>query len=331
MPEKLYLIDAMAMIYRAYFALISNPLINSKGKNVSAVQGFLGSLVKILEEEKPEHIAVCCDTMAPTFRHKAFPQYKAQRQEIPSDMPWQIDMCKKVVAAMNIPMIECDGYEADDIIGTLARQAEKEKAETYMVTPDKDYMQLVTSKIFVYKPARNVYGNKIADKEIIGIEGVERKFGVHPEKVIDVLGLMGDTSDNIPGVKGVGEKTATALIQQFGSIENMYANIDDISKPKLKENLLVNKEMALLSKQLVTINTNVPLNVNFHNLNKKDVDVDKIVELMAELEDYLGNQQQAFETPGSASTIRRKRSRSASSSRCRSSASTRKPSVSRSA
>jgi DNA polymerase-1 len=284
MPEKLYLIDAMAMIYRAYFALISNPLINSKGKNVSAVSGFLGSLVKILEEEKPEHIAVCCDTSAPTFRHKAFPQYKAQRQEIPSDMPWQIDMCKKVVVAMNIPMIECDGYEADDIIGTLARQAEKEKAETYMVTPDKDYMQLVTSKIFVYKPARNVYGNKIADKEIIGIEGVERKFGVHPEKVIDVLGLMGDTSDNIPGVKGVGEKTATALIQQFGSIENMYAHIDDISKPKLKENLLLHKEMALLSKELVTINTNVPLNVNFHNLNKKDVDVDRVVELMAELE-----------------------------------------------
>lgn len=284
MPEKLYLIDAMAMIYRAYFALISNPLINSKGKNVSAVSGFLGSLVKILEEEKPEHIAVCCDTSAPTFRHKAFPQYKAQRQEIPSDMPWQIDMCKKVVVAMNIPMIECDGYEADDIIGTLARQAEKEKAETYMVTPDKDYMQLVTSKIFVYKPARNVYGNKIADKEIIGIEGVERKFGVHPEKVIDVLGLMGDTADNIPGVKGVGEKTATALIQQFGSIENMYAHIDDISKPKLKENLLLHKEMALLSKELVTINTNVPLNVNFHNLNKKDVDVDKVVELMAELE-----------------------------------------------
>jgi len=284
MPEKLYLIDAMAMIYRAYFALISNPLINSKGQNVSAVSGFLGSLVKILEEEKPEHIAVCCDTMAPTFRHKAFPQYKAQRQEIPSDMPWQIDMCKKVVAAMNIPMIECDGYEADDIIGTLARQAEKEKAETYMVTPDKDYMQLVTSKIFVYKPARNVYGNKIADKEIIGIEGVERKFGVHPEKVIDVLGLMGDTADNIPGVKGVGEKTATALIQQFGTIENMYAHIDDISKPKLKENLLLHKEMALLSKELVTINTNVPLNVNFHNLNKKDVDVDKVVALMAELE-----------------------------------------------
>lgn len=284
MPEKLFLIDAMAMIYRAYFALISNPLINSKGKNVSAVQGFLGSLVKILEEEKPEHIAVCCDTMTPTFRHKMFPQYKAQRQEIPSDMPWQIDMCKKVVAAMNIPMIECDGYEADDIIGTLARQAEKEKAETYMVTPDKDYMQLVTSKIFVYKPARNVYGNKIAEREIVGIEGVERKFGVHPEKVIDVLGLMGDTSDNVPGVKGVGEKTATALIQQFGTIENMYAHIDDISKPKLKENLLLHKEMALVSKQLVTINTNVPLNVNFHNLNKKDVDVEKVVALMAELE-----------------------------------------------
>lgn len=284
MTEKLYLIDAMAMIYRAYFALISNPLINSKGKNVSAVSGFLGSLVKILEEEKPDHIAVCCDTSKPTFRHKMFPQYKAQRQEIPSDMPWQIDMTKKIVRAMNIPLIECDGFEADDIIGTLAKQAEKEKVETFMVTPDKDYMQLVTSKIFVYKPARNVYGNKIADKEIVGIEEVEKKFGVHPGKVIDVLGLMGDASDNVPGVKGVGEKTATVLIQQFGTIESMYENIDDITKPKLKENLLVNKDMALLSKKLVTINTNVPLNINFHNLNKKEIDVDKVVELMAELE-----------------------------------------------
>ncbi len=284
MAEKLYLIDAMAMIYRAYFGLISNPLINSKGKNVSAVSGFLSSLIKILEEEKPEHIAVCCDTAKPTFRHKMFPQYKAQRAEIPSDMPWQIDMCKKVIRAMNIPMIELDGYEADDIIGTLARQAEKEKAETYMVTPDKDYMQLVTSKIFMYKPARNVYGNKIVEKEIVGIEAVHKKFGVHPEKVIDVLGLMGDASDNIPGVKGVGEKTATALIQEYGTIEDLYKNIEKITKPKLKENLLLNKEMALLSKILVTIDTNVPLDVNFHNLNKKDIDVDKVVELMAELE-----------------------------------------------
>lgn len=283
MPEKLYLIDAMAMIYRAYFALISNPLINSKGQNVSAVSGFLSALVKILDEEKPEHIAVCCDTAKPTFRHKAFPQYKAQRAQIPDDMPWQIDMCKKVVRAMNIPMIERDGYEADDIIGTLARQAEKEKAETYMVTPDKDYMQLVTSKIFVYKPARTVFG-KVSDKEIIGIEGVERKFGVRPEKVIDVLGLMGDTADNIPGVKGVGEKTATALIQEFGTIEDLYKNIDKVTKPKLKENLLLHKDMAMLSKELVTIDINVPLDVNFHNLNKKDVDVDKVVELMAELE-----------------------------------------------
>ncbi|MBX7046608.1 MAG: DNA polymerase I [Ignavibacteria bacterium] len=284
MPEKLFLIDAMAMIYRSYFALISNPLINSKGKNVSAVSGFLSSLVKILEEEKPDHIAVCCDTAKPTFRHKMFPQYKAQRQQIPDDMPWQIEMTKEVVRAMNIPLIEVDGYEADDIIGTLARQAEKEKAETYMVTPDKDYMQLVSAKIFVYRPARNVYGNKIAEKDIIGIEGVEKKFGVHPDKVIDVLGLMGDTSDNVPGVKGVGEKTATALIQQFGSIENMYNNIDDVTKPKLKENLLLNKEMALLSKHLVTIHTDVPLHINFHNLNKKEVNVDKVVELMAELE-----------------------------------------------
>jgi len=280
MTEKLFLLDAMAMIYRAYFALIANPLINSKGQNVSAVSGFLGSLVKILEDEKPEHIAVCCDTAKPTFRHKMYKEYKAQRQQIPDDMPWQIEMTKKVVEAMNIPMIECPGYEADDIIGTLAKQAEGEKAITYMVTPDKDYMQLVTSKTFLYKPSKNFY----TDKEIVGIEGVERKFGVTPDKVIEVLGLMGDSSDNIPGVKGVGEKTATALIQQFGSIDEMYRRIDEISKPKLKENLLLHKEMAMLSRTLVTIDVNVPMNFNFHNLNRKEPDVDKINELMAELE-----------------------------------------------
>ena len=222
----------MAMIYRAYFAMISNPLINSNGKNTSAVFGFTNSLIKILEDEKPDHIAVCFDTASQTFRHKEYPLYKAQRQEIPSDMPWQIEKVKEVVKAFNIPMIELDGYEADDIIGTLVRQAEKEQVFSYMVTPDKDYMQLVTDKIFMYKPARNLYGSKMSEVDIIDIEGVKKKFGVPPEKVIEVLGLMGDTSDNIPGIKGVGEKTAISLIQEFGSIENLYSNVDKITKPK---------------------------------------------------------------------------------------------------
>ena len=274
----------MAMIYRAYFAMISTPLINSKGKNTSAVLGFTNSLLKILDEENPEHIAVCCDTSAPTFRHKEFPEYKAQRQEIPSDMPWQIGKVKEIVRALNIPLIEVDGYEADDIIGTLAKQAEKEKVVSYMVTPDKDFMQLVSDKVFMYKPARNLYGSKMSEVDIIDKEGVFKKFGVEPEKVIEVLGLMGDSSDNIPGIKGVGEKTATSLIQEFGSIDNIYKNIDKITKPKLKENILTHKDEALLSHRLVTIKTDVPLKLNFHDLIKKDADSGKILSLFEELE-----------------------------------------------
>lgn len=284
MPEKLFLIDAMAMIYRAYFAMISSPLINSKGKNTSAVFGFVNSLVKLLETEKPDHIAVCFDTASPTFRHKAFPAYKAQRQEIPTDMPWQIDKVKEIVKAFNIPMIELDGYEADDIIGTLVKQAEKEDVLSYMVTPDKDYMQLISDKVFMYKPARNLYGNKQSEVEIVDIEGVRKKFGVEPDKVVEVLGLMGDTSDNIPGIKGVGEKTAASLIQEFGSIKNMYANIDKITKPKLRENILTYKDDALMSEMLVTIKTDVPLKINFHNLNKTEADSKLLASIFEEME-----------------------------------------------
>lgn len=284
MSERLFLIDAMATIYRAYFAMISHPLTNKEGKNTSAIYGFLNSIIKIIDEEKPEHIAVCFDTQAPTFRHKEFPEYKAQRQEIPTDMPWQIDKVKEVVRAMNIPLIELDGYEADDVIGTLVKQAEKEKVNSYMVTPDKDYMQLVSEISFLYKPSRSVAGGKYSEFEIVGIEGVKKKFGVTPDKVIDVLGLMGDASDNIPGVKGVGEKTAMALIQEFGSIENIYANIEKITKAKLKENLLTYKKDAFLAKYLVTIKTDVPLKINFHQLNRKEVKFQDLVGLLEELE-----------------------------------------------
>lgn len=284
MPEKLFLIDAMAMIYRAYFAMISTPLINSKGKNTSAVFGFTNSLIKILDEEKPDHIAVCFDTAVPTFRHKEFPLYKAQRQEIPTDMPWQITKVKEMILAFSIPMIELDGYEADDIIGTLVKQAEKEKVLSYMVTPDKDFMQLVSDNIFMYKPARNLYGSKMSEVEIIDREGVKKKFGVEPGKVVEVLGLMGDTSDNIPGIKGVGEKTAMSLIQEFGSIENIYDNIDKVTKPKLKENILANRDNAFMSHMLATIRTDIPLKINFHNLTKKDADIKKLVSLFEELE-----------------------------------------------
>lgn len=284
MTQKLFLFDAMAMIYRAYFALIGSPMINSKGKNVSAIYGFINSIVKIIEDEDPNYIAICSDTEKPTFRHKMFPQYKAQRMEIPTDMPWQIEKIKDVIKAMGIPLLTVDGYEADDIIGTLVKRAEKEKVLSYMVTPDKDFMQLVTDKIFLYKPARVAFGQR-KDVEIVDIAAVRTKFGITDcHQVIDMLGLMGDTSDNVPGVKGIGEKTAMALIQEFGSIENIYKNIDRISKPKLKENLLENKEMAFLCRKLVTIETNAPVKIDFHTLKRRDIDQNKFLELLTEFE-----------------------------------------------
>jgi len=283
MAERLFLIDAMAMIYRAYFAMIGRPLKNPKGDNVSAIYGFVNSLVKILEEEKPDHIAVCFDTEKPTFRHKEFPAYKAQRAEIPDDMPWQINEVKEIVRMFNIPSIELDGFEADDIIGTLVKQAEKEKVESYMVTPDKDYMQLVSDFSFMYKPSKTSTGNRVADVEIVKAEQVKIKFGVTPDKVIEVLGLMGDTADNIPGVKGVGEKTAIALIQEYGSIDNIYKNIDRITKPKLKEILVKDKDNAYKARYLVTIKTDVPLSENFHHLNIKEPEREKLTQRFEEL------------------------------------------------
>lgn len=284
MSKKLVLIDGMAMVYRAYFALISRPLINKKGMNTSAVYGFVNSLIKILEEEKPDYIAVCFDTEKPTFRHKEYPEYKAQRMEIPSDMPWQIQKTKEVIKAFNIPLIEIHGYEADDVIGTLSHSAEKEGMTTYMVTPDKDFMQLVTKNILMYKPSRSQAGGMVKDVEIIDSEGVKKKFGVTPDAVIDVLGLMGDSSDNIPGIKGVGEKTAIALIQEYGSIDNIYKNIDSISKPKLKEKIINDKNMAMLSKRLVTIKTDVPLDIKLEDLKRQENHPQELAKLFDELE-----------------------------------------------
>src|SRR5579883_3081126 len=193
MAEKLFLFDGMALAYRAYFAFISRPLTNPKGENVSAVYGFVSALIKVIEDEKPDHIAVCFDTKEPTFRHKEYPEYKAQRQAIPDDMIPQLQTIKDVVRAFNIQLIELPGWEADDVIGTLAKMAEKEKVEAYMVTPDKDYCQLVSKLVKVYRPPR--FGNEY---EILDIEGVKKKFGVPPEHVIDYLGLVGDTADNVP-------------------------------------------------------------------------------------------------------------------------------------
>jgi len=284
MPDKLFLVDAMALTYRAYFAFISNPLINSKGKNTSAIFGFTNSIIKILEEEKPDYIAVCFDTDKPTFRHKEYPLYKAQRQEIPTDMPWQIEKIKEVVKGFNISLIEKDGYEADDIIGTLSKRAESENVFTFMVTPDKDFMQLISDKTFIYKPIRNIGGKGSLDAEIIDREGVIKKFGVPAEKVIEILGLMGDQSDNIPGVKGIGEKTALKLILEYGTIDGIYKNIENLQGKKIFENLKAQKNEAYLSKRLVTINRDVPIETDFHTLKISFYDREKLTKLFTELE-----------------------------------------------
>ncbi len=277
--ERLFLLDGMALAYRAYYAFIQRPLTNSKGENTGAVYGFVTFLNRILSQEYPDHIAVVFDTAKPTFRHKAYPEYKATRQKMPEDLSPQIGILKDVVRAYNIPSIELDGYEADDIMGTLARRAEKENVLTFLVTADKDFMQLVTDKVKIYKP-----GKQGTDAEIISFKEVKDKFGVSPDKVIDVLGLIGDTSDNVPGVPGVGEKTAIPLIQRYGSIEDVYKNIDKIPQRGLKAKLESNKELAFLSKKLVTIDTKVPVPVDFHSLRAGKQDTEKLAQLFEHLE-----------------------------------------------
>ena len=277
--ERLYLLDGMALAYRAYYAFIQRPLTNSKGENTSAVYGFVTFLNRILAQEHPEHVAVVFDTAKPTFRHKAYPEYKATRQKMPEDLSPQIGILKDVVRAYNIPSIELDGYEADDIMGTLARRAEREGVLTFLVTADKDFMQLVTDKVKIFKP-----GKQGTDAEIISFKEVKDKFGVSPEKVVDVLGLIGDTSDNVPGVPGIGEKTAIPLIQQYGSIEEVYKNIEKIPQKGLKAKLETNKDLAFLSKKLVTIDTKVSLAIDFHSLRAGKQDTEKLARLFEELD-----------------------------------------------
>ncbi len=277
--ETLFLIDSMGIAYRSYFAFIQNPLINSKGENTSAIYGFVNYLNKILEEQKPDYIAAVFDTEKPTFRHKAYKEYKATRNRMPDDLAASLGYLKDVVKAYNVPVLELDGYEADDIMGTLAKRAEKEKIDTYLVTSDKDFMQLVSHRVKIYRPGK--FGN---EDEIVGEEGVKQKFGVGPDQVIEMLGLIGDTSDNVPGVKGVGEKTALPLIQKYKTIENVLAHISDIPQKGLQEKLRTNKELALLSKQLVTIEINVPIKVDIHHLKAKEKDFPTLIQLFERLE-----------------------------------------------
>ncbi|MFO1486040.1 MAG: DNA polymerase I [Verrucomicrobiaceae bacterium] len=279
MSDRLFLLDAMALIYRAHFAFIKNPIRTSDGVNTSALYGFANTLLDILHNQKPTHLGVAIDTSAPTPRHEMFPAYKAQREEIPEDIAMAIPQVKRLLQAMNIPLLERDGYEADDIIGILASRADKEGLETFMVTPDKDFGQLVTEHVKIYKP-----GRQGSDVEILGVKEVCERWGIErPSQVIDILGLMGDAVDNIPGVKGFGEKTATALIQQFGSIENLLANLDQL-KGKQKEKLEASRDDALLSKKLATIMHDAPFDVQLADLVVKPHDDEALKSFLTEFE-----------------------------------------------
>jgi DNA polymerase-1 len=277
--KKLFLLDAFALIYRAYFAFSKNPLVNSKGWNVSAIQGFCNTLVDLLTKENPSHIAVCFDTASPTERHTDFAEYKANRQEQPEDITFAVPYIKAILKAMHIPVLELPGYEADDIIGTIAKQAVQHDYKVFMVTPDKDFGQLVEEKIFIYKPP--YMGNTF---EILGTEEIKNKWEIDDVcKVIDILGLMGDAIDNIPGLPGVGEKTAKKLVAEFGSVENLLNNSDKL-KGKLKETVEQNKELAILSKKLATIITNAPIEWNEEMLKRKEADKEALAEIFRELE-----------------------------------------------
>tara|TARA_Y100000589_G_scaffold59705_1_gene50307 strand:+ start:5525 stop:8251 length:2727 start_codon:yes stop_codon:yes gene_type:complete len=277
--KKLFLLDSYALIYRAYFAFIKNPRINSKGLDTSAVYGYLNSLLELIREEKPTHIATVFDLKGPTFRHEKYPEYKANRDAMPEGISGAIPYIKMSLEALNIPQVSLEGYEADDVIGTLSKHADKEGFKTYMVTPDKDFGQLVTANTFIYKP-----GTRFSGPKVMGVDEVCEKFGLNNIKqFIDFLGIMGDKSDNIPGVFGVGEKTAQKLITEYGSIEQVYEGIDNI-KGKLKEKLETSKENAFLSKDLVTINTNAPVKFSFDDFKIKEPNFQQIELLFKELE-----------------------------------------------
>lgn len=277
--EKLFLLDAYALIYRAYYAFIKNPRINSKGFNTSAILGFVNTLEEVLRKENPTHIGIAFDPSGPTFRHEAYEAYKAQREETPEAIRQSVPIIKDIIRAYHIPILEIAGYEADDVIGTLATEAGKRGINTYMMTPDKDYGQLVGEHVFMYRPK---YGDK--DFEVMGVEEVKAKFDIQsPLQVIDMLGLMGDTADNIPGCPGVGEKTAQKLIAQFGNIENLLAHTDEL-KGAIKKKVEENKEQITFSKFLATIKTDVPIALDMEALKREEPDEEELRRLFEMLE-----------------------------------------------
>lgn len=277
--EKLFLLDAYALIYRAYYAFIKNPRINSKGVNTSAVMGFVNTLEEVLGKEQPTHIGVAFDPSGPTFRHEAYPQYKAQREETPEAIRVAVPYIKQILTAYRIPILEVSGFEADDVIGTLSVQADRQGIETYMLTPDKDYAQLVTDHVRMYRP-----GVGAKEAEVLGPEEVKAKYGLTDcRQVIDMLGLMGDAADNIPGCPGVGEKTAQKLIQQFGSVEKLLEQTEQL-KGALRKKVEENSEQITFSKWLATIKTDVPIQLDMPSLAVEEVDMKALKQLYEELE-----------------------------------------------
>jgi DNA polymerase-1 len=276
---RLFLIDGSALAYRSYFAFIRNPLINSKGENTSAVYGFTRTVLDILGHEQPDYIAVAFDTPSPTFRHERFAAYKATRQKMPDEMSAQLPRLKEVTEALGATLIEIPGFEADDVMGTLAKRAEREGIETYLVTGDKDFMQLVSPLVKIYS-LRKV-GNQ---QEILDAAGVQEKFGVPPQRVIEVLALMGDSSDNVPGIPGIGEKTAVKLIQDYGDLATVLAKAAELKPKGVAEKVRANAELARLSHELVTIHTDVPLPYSLADLAPRPRDPAHLAQLFQDLE-----------------------------------------------
>ena len=277
--KTLYLLDGMALVYRGHFAMIRNPRMTSKGLNTSSLFVFANTLLDILGNTQPSHLAVVFDTPEPTFRDEIYKEYKAQREKMPEDISGALPYIDQMCEAFNVPVIRKPGYEADDVIGTLAKEAEKDGFTTYMVTPDKDYAQLVSNKTFISKPGRTGDG-----AEIMGVPEVLKQWEIERvDQVIDMLGLMGDSSDNVPGIPGIGPKTAQKLIAQYNSVEGLLNHVDEL-KGKQKENVETYREQALLSKELVTIHLNVPLDFGLNDLAVQKRDEQKLKALFAELE-----------------------------------------------
>jgi DNA polymerase-1 len=277
--KKFVIIDAMALAYRAYFVFIGRPLVTSKGEPTSAVYGFMNQLIKILEDTHPDCLTVAFDSKGETFRHKRYKEYKSSRAKMPDDMIPQIERIKEIIELLTIPLYIKEGYEADDIIGTAVKEAEAEGLESFVITPDKDFNQLITKKVKIIKP-----GKSSDELLIVDTKKVKEEFEFEPKQMIDYLALIGDKSDDIPGIAGIGPKTAIPLIQQFGTIENMYKNIDKVEKASIKNKLIEGKESALLSKELATIDVNVPIKIDFEKTNVTKPDFDKLKDVFIELE-----------------------------------------------